>query len=105
MTLELKARLRKASVKAKLPGSAENKEKCIDLFLEEVSQLLAFKLLAAVDDDTLYRLYYRWLQWNTKGMDAQQRQQLLVESVVFMPPLTAKMPPPKADNVVSLFGG
>lgn len=105
---ELVARLRRLGYEKESTGDSEVKERCYHLFLDEAKELVSERLLANTDDNMLYILYSRWTTWCCDELSHDERQQMFMASIHVMP--TVKRPAsvietPKAENVLSIFGG
>lgn len=106
--MSLLARLRKLSAENNIKGTPEARDRCISQFLDEFSKVATTRLLNAVDDTVLHRLYVGWLNWCIEEHGPEERAQLF-EACFFIAPSMARpseLPGPETETkVVSLFGG
>ena len=105
---ELLARLRRLGNEKGSSGSPEVRERCYELFLDEVSEVASYRLLAAADDNMLYILFSAWCSWACDGLDFDGRQRMIVSSFPLLPQMKGPgqiINETKAENVLSIFGG
>lgn len=105
---EILSRLRRLGYEKESTGNAEVKERCYNLFLDETDELVSGRVLANTDDNMLYILYSRWTYWCCDELSYDERQQMFLASILIMPTIKqakSVIEEPRAENVLSIFGG
>lgn len=101
MRENLLARLRRMSQEAGDNGAPESRDTLINMFLDEVLDLVSGEVLREMKDSELRNAFYMWTTWSKVG--PAERRKLLCKSVHLVPFVTLDdLPAPEATNVVSL---
>ena len=108
MSQNLFATLRIAAIERNHKGSPESRDKCIEMYLDELGTLLSEDVMQEIDSASLIRGYEQWVSLAAGGKTQEERLAAMRRAIMFCPrPVsTDEQNPtqPSTTNVVSLFG-